>query len=66
MKSTESSLGEHHSANRPRNGRPPSDGHRVPPEREPADAQLRDLLAALAAAANGDFSARVAVDGYRG
>ena len=66
MKSTESSLGEHHSANRPRNGRPPSDGHRLSPEREPADAQLRDLLAALAAAANGDFSARVAVDGYSG
>ncbi len=66
MKSNDPSVAEDHSTNRSRNGRRRSDGHRPPPDREPADAQLGDLLTALSAAANGDFSARVAVDGYSG
>jgi HAMP domain-containing protein/signal transduction histidine kinase len=66
MKSNDPSVAEDHSTNRSRNGRRRSDDHRPPPDREPADAQLGDLLTALSAAANGDFSARVAVDGYSG
>jgi HAMP domain-containing protein len=66
MKSNDPSVAEDHSTNRSRNGRRRSDGHRPPPDREPADAQLGDLLTALSAAANGDFSARVAVYGYSG
>ena len=66
MKSNDPSVAEDHSTNRSRNGRRRSDGHRPPPDREPADAQLGDLLTALSAAANGDFSVRVAVDGYSG
>ena len=62
MKSTEPSVAEEHGASRSRKGRRRSDGHRPSPEREPADARLGDLLAALSAAANGDFSARVTVD----
>jgi HAMP domain-containing protein/signal transduction histidine kinase len=66
MKSTEPSVAKEHGASRSRNGRRRSDGHRPSPEREPADAQLGELLAALSAAANGDFSARVTVDGNSG
>ncbi len=66
MKSNDPSVAEDHSTNRSRNGRRRSDDHRPPPDREPADAQLGDLLTALSAAANGDFSARVAVYGYSG
>jgi methyl-accepting chemotaxis protein len=66
MKSNDPSVAEDHSTNRARNGRRRSDGHRPPLEREPSDAQLGDLLAALSAAANGDFSVRVTVDGYSG
>ena len=66
MKSNDPSVAEDHSTNRSRNGRRPSDGHPPAPDREPADAPLGDLLAALSVAANGDFSVRVAVDGYSG
>jgi signal transduction histidine kinase/HAMP domain-containing protein len=66
MKSTESSVAEDHRATRSRNVPRRSNGHRLSPDREPADARLRDLLVALVAAANGDFSARVPVDGYGG
>jgi HAMP domain-containing protein len=66
MKSNDPSVAEDQGATRSPNGRRRSDGHRPPPDREPADAQLGNLLTALSAAANGDFSARVAVYGYSG
>jgi len=66
MKSNDPSVAEDQGATRSPNGRRRSDGHRPPPDREPADAQLGNLLTALSAAANGDFSARVAVDSYSG
>ena len=66
MKSTESSLSDGHKSNGLRNGRQSSDGRRAARENDPAEEQLRGLLSTLTAAANGDFSARVLLDGYGG
>ena len=66
MKSTESSLSDGHKSNGLRNGRQFSDGRRAARENDPAEEQLRGLLSTLTAAANGDFSARVLLDGYGG
>ena len=66
MKSTESSLSDGHKSNGLRNGRQFSDGRRAARENDPGEEQLRGLLSTLTAAANGDFSARVLLDGYGG
>jgi methyl-accepting chemotaxis protein len=66
MKSTDSSQADEHRADGLRNGRQLSEGRRPARASGPAEEQLRGLLLTLTAAANGDFSARVVLDGYSG
>src|SRR5690349_8952862 len=60
-----SSLAGQSSVSASHNGQPPG-SHRLPREHVPAEDPLRDLLASLTAAADGDFTARVPANDYSG
>jgi signal transduction histidine kinase/HAMP domain-containing protein/ActR/RegA family two-component response regulator len=66
MRSVDSSTIDRQKTGGFRNGGAPSNGHRAAHEADPIEAQLEELLSALVAATNGEFSMRVTTDGKRG